>query len=429
MKISNATKAAIAALVFSSLLAGCKGGDTAPTDTSSNGGGKTATTTGDTTKKERPVSPAPGNKAGDTIIVGLVASQNGDQKPWGDDNVKGAQLALDDFNHDNPQGIQGKKIDLRIGDSGSKPEQGKSAAEKLIADGALALDGEVASGITMQMGEAAFEKGVPVVAVGATRTDLMDKGTNMFRVCYADDFQGAVMANFAYKDLGLHKVAIITDKKLPYSTGLSDNFRATFVKLGGEIVDEEFYEGGQKDFKGQLTNAKAKNPEGMYCSGYFTEVGPLLKQAHDLGINTPFLGGDGWDSPTIITAIGNEIVSSPDFKAYFSNHYNDHDSRPQVKTFLDHWAKKYNGSKPGTTMGALGYDAMSLTLDAIKRAKTLDSKSIIEALENTEKFAAVSGDITLKGMNGTPLKRALVDQVTKDGFTVRKDYAPDQVTR
>ncbi len=422
MKISNATKAAIAALVIGPLLAGCPAGDAAKTETDKG----TPAKTGDVAKtdaKPRPVSTAPGNKAaGDTIIIGLVASENGDQKPWGDDNVKGAQLAVKDF--EAAGGIPGKKIQLQIEDSASKPEQGKSAAEKLIAAGALVLDGEVASGITMQMGQAAFEKGVPVVAVGATRTDLTELGSNMFRVCYADDFQGPVMANFAYKDLGLHKVGVMTDKKLPYSTGLSDSFKATFIKLGGEIVDEQFYEAGQKDFKGQLTNLKSKNPEGIFCSGYFTEVGPLAKQARDLGITVPLMGGDGWDSPTIITSGGDGIIGG-----YFCNHYNDKDSRPQVKTFLDHWAKAYNGSKPGTTMGALGYDAMSVTLDAVKRAKALDSKSIIDSLEDTDKFPAVSGDITLKGMRGTPPKRALVVQVTKDGFVFKKDYTPDQVTK
>ncbi|MBI3721143.1 MAG: ABC transporter substrate-binding protein [Fimbriimonas ginsengisoli] len=269
-RISLAAQAAIAAMALGLFgITGCTGGgDSGATGT------KTDAKTGEGGKIKRPPTTAPGNSAkGDTIPIGLVTSLSGDNKPWGDDCKKGAEIAVDDFNA--AGGVNGKKIDLKVSDSGSKPEVGKSAAEKRISGGVLGLVGEVASGITMQMGQAAFEKGIPVVAVGATRTDLADIGNNMFRVCYTDDFQGPVMANFAYTELGLRNIAIITDKKLPYSTGLSDSFHATFTKLGGKIIDEQFYETGNKDFKGQLTNVKAKNPDGLFMSGYFTEVGPL----------------------------------------------------------------------------------------------------------------------------------------------------------
>jgi len=110
----------------------------------------------------------------------------------------------------------------------------------------------------------------------------------------------------------------MTDKKTPYSTGLSDAFRATFEKLGGKIVDEQFYESGQTVFTGQLTNLKAKTPDGIFASGYFPEVGPMARQVKEAGLKVTMLGGDGWDSSQMLVTGGDAILGS-----YFCNHYNN----------------------------------------------------------------------------------------------------------
>jgi branched-chain amino acid transport system substrate-binding protein len=277
------------------------------------------------------------------------------------------------------------------------------------------------------MAKAGFEKGIPVVAIGATKDEVTDEGANVFRVCYIDSFQGPVMAEFAYNDLGLRNVALMTDKKLPYSTGLSDNFRKHFEKLGGKVIAEEFYESKQTSFTGQLTNLKAKNPDGLFLSGYFPEVGPICKQAVDAGLtNVKFMGGDGWDSLEILNSGGQAIVGG-----YFCNHYNSKDTRPQVQDFLSKYGAKHGGKMPGTTMAALGYDAAAVVLDSLKRASAATSSALMQAIEETENFAGVSGDITLKGMGGNPPKRALVVEVRPlpDGFVFRKAYEPKDIAK
>lgn len=384
---------------------GSSGGDTA--------GGTTPTTT-DAAWKDG--SSVPGG-----IPVGLVASENGDLKPWGEDSVKGAKLAVTEYNATAPEG---KKVNLLIEDSGSKPEQGKSATEKLISqDKAICILGEVASGITAQMGQAAEEKGVPDIAIGATRTDLTEGHPNMFRVCYTDAFQGPVMAKFAYEELGLKNVALITDKKQPYSTGLSKSFRAYFTKLGGKIVDEQFYETGQTQFQGQLTNLKAKNPDGLFMSGYFNETGPIARQAREAGLTAKMMGGDGWDSSQILVSGGDAILDS-----YLCNHYNNKEDRPEVKEFLDKWNKAFTG-EPGTTMGALAYDAAKLACEAISKATDpKDPKTVSAAIGDTVDFKGVSGTITLKGKHGNPPKRALVVQLKKEGQVFAKAYEMDEAT-
>jgi branched-chain amino acid transport system substrate-binding protein len=419
-RAKNSFKFAIAAIALGAAF-GCNppadnGGTANPSTTNTGDGGSTSA---------RPAVTGEGVALGDTIKVGVVASLTGDQKDWGDDSVEGARLALDDFNA--AGGIDGKKIEMITGDSASKAEQAKTATEKLLSDGVVAVVGEVASGNTIQIAKAAFPKAVPVIGIGATRTDLTNEGDHVVRVCYTDAFQGPVMAKFAYDELGLRNVGLVTDNKQPYSQGLSASFKEQFEKLGGKIVDEVFYETGQTDFTSQITQLKAKNPDGLLLSGYFPEVGPMSQQIRAAGLTNDkvkLLGGDGWDSPQLLVSGGDAIIGS-----FFCNHYNNKEDRPEVKSFLDKWKAK-KGGEPKTTMAALGYDAMMLTLDTIKKSNAKNSVELIKALNEVDGFQGVSGGITLKGQGGNPIKRALVVEVRpqSEGFQVfRKAYEPKDI--
>ena len=413
--------------VLAGILAGCTG--SASSGTESVSGGTTPSTNGTTSSSMPGRSLASGegvDATGNTIKIGVVGSLTGDQKPWGEDSIRGAEMALKEFN--DAGGLDGKKVEMLTGDSGSKADQAKTAAEKLLSDGVIALVGEVSSGNTIQMAKSAFGKIVPVVGIGATNPKLTEEGGNVVRVCYTDDFQGPVMAKFAYEELGLRNVGVITDNKQPYSQGLSASFGEAFTKLGGKIVGESKYESAQSDFTGLVTELKAKNPDGLFLSGYFPEVGPLAQQIRQGGMkDIPLLGGDGWDGTQLLTSGGQAILDS-----YFCNHYNNKETRPEVTQFLTKWKAANGGKDPGTTMAALGYDAMALTLDALKRAGKPNSKAIVEALNDTENFQGVSGVITLKGANGNPAKRALVVKVrpASEGFQIfQKAIEPGDVSK
>lgn len=419
---------ALAALALG-LFAGCAPANNAsntPSEPTNAGSGAAG---GGTTAARPSVTAPPIEVSGDVIKIGLVYSKNGSLRPWGEDSLKGVQMAVDKVNA--AGGIDGKKIELRSEDSASTADAGKTAAEKLASEGVVGMLGEVASGISKTMADVTFSKGIPQVMIGATKTDLTTIGNNLFRVCYTDDFQGPVMAKFAHDELGLRKIAIFTDQAQPYSTGLSASFRKKFTELGGEIVDEQFYKTGDTNFAGLISNVKQKSPDGLFLSGYFSEVGPLARQIREAGMTTQkLLGGDGWDSSELLTSGGEGILGG-----FFCNHYNNMEDRPEVKAFLDEWKKKYNGTTPATTMGALAYDAANLMFDAITRAsaeakaanKPLNTAMIIAALENTENFQGVSGAITLKGAAGNPEKRALVVEVTREGQKFAKAYEPSEL--
>ncbi|MCH8275823.1 MAG: ABC transporter substrate-binding protein [Armatimonadetes bacterium] len=372
-------------------------------------GCKTSTGGGDTVIRPDVDPAATGNAVeGDVIKIGVIASLNGDLKPWGEDSVRGIKLAVEEFNA--AGGLDGKMVELLIEDTASRAEQGKSATEKLIAkDKVVAIIGEIASGITQPSAMVAQQYGVPIISPGATRVDITQIGKAVFRACFTDNFQGAAMAKFAYEKLSLRRIAILTDKAQPYSTGLSDVFRAAFTQFGGEIVDEQFYEKGTLDFKPQLTNLRTKNPDGLFCSGYFNEVGPIARQRLVIGLDVPMIGGDGWDSRELLQSGGRGIIGS-----YFSNHYSSLEDREIVQRFVANFTDMW-GAAPATAMGAVSYDAAGVLLDALRRAETLDSPGIIKAIQDTKDFPGVSGSITI-GDDGNAEKAILVLEVTEEGF-------------
>jgi branched-chain amino acid transport system substrate-binding protein len=400
--------ACIAGALAAGLIAGCKPKEG---DTPGGSGGKVATWVPTETiewfdsglggEVNRPTSTGAGNKVeGDTIKVGLIASLSGSEKPWGDESKRGAQLAIDQINESG--GINGKKLELIAEDTGGLPASGKTATERLVSSkGVIAVLGEVASGVTGPSAEVCQTAGVPIITIGSTRTALSNTGDMFFRVCYTDAFQGAMLAKFAFENLGIKNVAILTDKQLPYSVGLSDDFRTYFEKLGGKVAAEDFYEKGTTDFKAQLTNLKAKNPEGLFCSGYFTEIGPIARQRAAVGLDVPMFGGDGWDSKELLTAGGEGIMG-----AYYSNHYSNLEERAEVKDFVAKFKEAY-GAEPSNAMGALGYDAALVLIDALKRASAMDSKSIRDAIASTSGLKCVSGTITM-GSDGNAQKPGII---------------------
>jgi branched-chain amino acid transport system substrate-binding protein len=371
---------------------------------------------------QRPVPTAPGNSAESTstIPIGMVICATGELSQAGMECLRAAKLAVEEINRQG--GIQGKKVELLVEDSASNPEQGKTAAERLIAKGVLGIIGELTSGITAQIARPAFEKGIPVITIGGTRKDLTNIGAHMFRVCFTDDVQGHIMAKFAFEKLGVRKAGLFIDKKQPYSIGLCEAFKKSFTELGGQIVDRQYYESKQTNFSAQLTNVKSKRPDCLFLGGYYTEVGPLARQARALGLNVHKLGGDGWDGEEILTAGGQGILGG-----YFCTHYNAKDPRAPVQHFVKAWKEHYH-RLPKTNPSALAYDATHLMLAALKQCETLNSRKLIQAIEQTKNFQGVTGSITLQGNHGNPLKGATIVEITPKGAEFREFYEISKIT-
>jgi branched-chain amino acid transport system substrate-binding protein len=325
------------------------------------------------------------------IVIGEYGSLTGGTATFGTSTDEGLRLALDQINA--AGGVLGRQIRVVVEDDQSKPEVAVTAVQKLISeDHVSAVIGEVASSRSLAAAPVCQRARIPMLSPASTNPKVTQQGNYIFRSCFIDPFQGAAMANFAMTaDNGpkAKKFAILYDVKNDYSVGLRKFFTDTVIKNGGRIVGDESYGEGDIDFKAQLTKIKNTNPDAIYVPGYYTEVGLICRQARDLGISVPLMGGDGWDSEKTFE-IGRDAVNG----CYFTNHYSPDENRPKVKEFVAAYKAKYNGKMPDA-MAILGYDAMGLMADAIKRAGGTDGRQIRDALAKTKDFPGASGNITI----------------------------------
>ncbi len=342
--------------------------------------------------------------SGDTILIGEVGSLTGSEATFGISTRNAIELALKEVNA--AGGVKGKKVEVRVYDDQSKPEEAANAATRLInQDKVLLILGEVASTNSLAMARKAQPAEVPMISNASTNPKVTEVGDYIFRVCFIDPFQGYVMAKFARDNLKLNKVAILRDLGADYSQGLADVFERKFTEMGGKIVGQETYTKGNTDFRSQLTAIKRLQPEGIYVPGYYNDVGLIARQASELGINAKLMGGDGWDSEKLFELGGAAVEGS-----YFSNHYSPDDPNPRIQKFIADYKAAY-GAVPDA-LAALGYDAAMVAVDAMKRAPSLDRTAIRDAIAATKNFPGVTGTITLdEKRNAT--KPAVVLEVGK----------------
>jgi branched-chain amino acid transport system substrate-binding protein len=329
-----------------------------------------------------------GQGGGDaSILVGHVASMTGDTATFGRSTDAGMRLAIEEINA--AGGVLGKPIELVTEDDRSVTEEARTAAQKLIQrDEVVALLGEIASSRSLAAGPEAQRAQVPMISPGSTNPKVTEIGDYVFRACFIDPFQGSVMARFAMDELKAKKLAILFDFKQDYSVGLAQFFRDTVAKQGGEIVADERYTSGDIEFRAQLTTIRSANPDAIFVPGYYTEVGLIAKQARELGITAPLLGGDGWDSEKTIE-IGGEAVEG----YYFSTHYAADSDDPHVQDFVKRYTEKYSSTPDA--MAALGYDTAKILADALARAGTTEGPKLRDAIAATAGFEGVTGKISM----------------------------------
>src|SRR5881275_3489991 len=341
------------------------------------------------------------------IKIGEVGSMTGTEATFGTSSDRGIQLAVTEVNEGG--GIKGRQIQVIALDDEGKPEEAATAATRLIAsEHVLALLGEVASTRSLFMAPKAQAAKVPMVSPSSTNEKVTAVGDYIFRACFIDPFQGYVMAKFATDTLKLKKAAILRDVRNDYSVGLAKVFNDNFTKLGGQIVDNESYSSGDVDFKAQLTNIKGAAPNALYVPGYYTDVGLIARQAREVGLTVPLLGGDGWDSEKLYEIGGAALEGS-----YFSNHYSVDDPSPRIQEFVAKFKKEYGGQLPDS-LAAQAYDAAGMLFEAMQKSSDLAGPNVRQALADTKNFHGVTGDITLDASRN-PLKPAVVLQVAKGG--------------
>jgi len=349
------------------------------------------------------------------IKIGVVLPSSGSTATFGIENANGIKLAHKKLMSEK-KAIDG--LELVFEDDKSESVEATNAIRKLInIDKVSMVIGEVTSSNTLAMAPIAEEAKIPLFSPAATNAKVTQNKKFVSRACFTDDFQGVVMARFAFNQLNANEAVIVVDNSQDYSKGLAESFKKEYLKLGGKLLsDDLFYMRKDMDFSSLLRRVKRLNPKAVFLPGYYEEVGLMIKQARQLGINVPFLGGDGWDSPDLFKIAGPAIKGN-----YISSHFAPDDTDPLVQNFVRDYEKAY-GQKPGA-MAALGYDAYLIAIEAIKKSKTKSAQEINTHLLATKDFMGVTGKISIDAERNSK-KAAVVLEATDKGFIFKNKVQP-----
>ncbi len=353
-------------------------------------------------------------QAQDEIVIGEFASLTGGSASFGQSSHKGTQLAFEELNA--AGGVLGKKLKLITEDDQSLSGQPATIVRKLITqDKVIAVLGEVASSKSLEAAPLCQQNKVPMISPASTNPKVTEVGDYVFRICFIDPFQGTVMSKFALGK-GFKKVAVLTDVKQDYSVGLAEFFVKHFSANGGEVVKDQKYSTGDKDFKAQLTSIKAAKPDAIFVPGYYGEVALIARQAKQLGIKVPLLGGDGWVGDSLLKVAGTALDGS-----FFSSHFSAEDKAPATQDFVKKYQAKF-GAVPDD-MAALGYDSAMILADAIKRAGSTDGAKLRDAIAATKDFRAITGIITIDAARNAS-KSAVIMGIGSGAFQFVQSVAP-----
>lgn len=343
------------------------------------------------------------------IRIGAFFSTTGSDATFGTSSMNGITLAVEEINARG--GVLGKKLEVVPEDDQSQADKASFAVQKLInQDHVDVVVGEVASTRSIAGGEIAQGLRVPMLSPASTNPKVTESKEYVFRACFIDPFQGHVMATFAYGHLNARTAAILTDKDSDYSIELARYFQERFEKLGGKVLDEQFYLTDDVDFKTQLAAIEKLKPDVLFIPGYYAQAGLIARQARQMGYDKPLLGGDGWDSPKL-GEIGGKAINN----CYASVHADLHADGREVKRFVTEYKRRFHVAPD--TLSALAYDAIHLLADAWRRAGDTDKEKLRESLAATVGFKGVTGLITMTPERN-PIKPAVIVKLA-DGACIR----------
>jgi len=352
----------------------------------------------------------------EVVKFGVFEPLTGAYAAGGAMELEGIQLA-----HELYPTVLGLPIEIIVLDNKSDKVESANAATKLVDQEKVnVVIGSWGSSFSMAAGPIVEEAGIPAIGTSCTNPLVTLGNDYYFRVTFIDSFQGVVMANYAYDVLDAKKIVIVQDISNDYAVGLASFFTNEFIRLTGDndsIVSVINYNTGDQDFSAQLTNIKSINPDAIFAPGGYSESAMLIKQAKELGVEAPFIGGDSWEAPEFLE-IGGDAVNGAVFSTFFDA---DHPLTPESEIFIEAYKAEYGESPASVT--ALAYDAYILAINAIERAGSTDPEAIRNALAETVDFDGAAGIITLD-INGDAVKNAVIKTVEDGAFVYLTTISP-----
>ena len=346
--------------------------------------------------------------AQDTVKIGGNFELTGDAAAYGTPMSEAAKLAVKEVNENG--GVLGGEVEYVEYDNTSDLTEAASVAQRLASEDVVGIVGPATTGDSNAQIPVIQEAAVPAILPAATGNGMTldDNGDvfeYLFRVAFEDAFQGRAAATYVTETLGAQTAALFVDQSTDYATGLEQAFTEEFEALGGQVVTTESFQSGDTDFTASLTSLLSQEFDVLYVPGYYTEVGLLIKQARELGITQPIVGGDGLGNQTLVDLAGASNVND----VYYTAHYSPLSDDEDLQDFLTKFEEEYG--KQADQFAVLSYDATMLLLNAVERAGSADRQAVTDALAATETFDGLTGTFSIDE-DHNPVKEVLMLQLT-----------------
>ena len=330
-----------------------------------------------------------GDSGNKVVKIGVFEPQTGDNGAGGKQEILGMQYA----NYVQPTveiGGETYDVQLEIVDNRTTAENGPSAASELVNRGVSVVLGSYGSGVSMAGGAIFEEAGIPAIGVTCTNPQVTSDCSVYFRICFLDPFQGTVLANYAYNELGVSTAYVLGMLGSDYDQGLVYYFTEAFEDLGGTVVAESFPE-GTANFVSYINNAKSAGAGVIFAPVSINYAQLIVEAADAQGFEGALLGSDTWDDNMVI-----ESAKGRDVNVYVTTFYQE-GGNAEFDSGIKEWinanadAKTNNGGNDMiAAVTAMGYDAYFTALEALKAAGSTDPKAVLEALPGVS-YEGVSG--------------------------------------
>lgn len=340
-----------------------------------------------------------GASGGDTIKLGWMGSLTGDQAAYGTCESQTLKMLVEEKNAEG--GILGKQIELICYDTKGDAQEAINVAKRLCAqDKVCAIIGPNASGQCIAIQSVLDEYKISDMSTVATNEKVTVQDGQLkeynFRVCFLDPQQGNIAGSFIADHLGFTKAAVLYDVNDDYALGLKENFIRVFEAKGGTVVAQEGYTAGDTDFTAQLTKIKEAGPQIIFAPIFYQDYIMMHKQARTLGIDLPFLGGDGCASEVLFDA-ADEVDGS-----YVINHVSLVD--PSADAYRARYSERWDGAKMELN-GYMAHDAFVLWCAAVEKAGSDDPQAIAQAYCEVE-VDGMAGHIKISAEDHNPVGKS-----------------------
>jgi len=343
----------------------------------------------------------------DPIVIGAVLSLTGRDAAFGQESLAGIDIAIEEANAEG--GIHNRPITLQVFDDKSNPILAAEGVRTLVREfSPVAIIGSNTSMVTSAAAVAAQTVGVPLIVPEATKPEISSIGDWIYRVCFVDPDMAAGLATYAYNDLNLRRVAVLTEERHDWTISFTKYFRDRFVELGGEVVTQATYKQGTTDFDPLVTMATTAQADAIMVSGFYPEAGSVIACAKRQNADLAFLGGDGWESDGLFTAAGDAITDRS--RVFIATHFSADVKRVKVRGFVDAFREKF-GRRPNTS-SALGFDAGGMIVGAITDATSPTCAAVKVALQHV-RHEGVTGYITIDASRN-PSKKIIIMRAGPD---------------